>query len=159
MKGINFFIQVFAIIKIGAGFLSVMEVVAGELPKAPSLKVLRVAVGLHGDKKAEDLGVVATYDVDPENGCIQNFYNRKGEQINSETQTPGWLVEGKNILYSGSFSDLQCRQGIIDIGGSPTEYWAEANRSYFCIGAWDPECGPFGHWYQTCQNRYTCPHQ
>ncbi len=147
MKGKKIIIRVLAIIMIGAGFLSVMEVVAGELPKAPM--VIRADVGFPG-------GGMASYAVNPENGCIQDFYDKDGKIPPTKTK-PGWLVEGKEMVDFGSFSDSQCRQGVIGIGSSPIEYWVYAKPYWFCIGAWDPECGTYGKWYPRCKKPYVCP--
>ena len=158
MKGEKVFICVFAIIVIGAGLLSCMEETAGKFPnvstevtadkspKAPM--VTRAEVGFPG-------GGIITYEVDSGTGCIKNFFYKNGEPIKS--QTPSWLVKGKEILYFGSFNNSQCQQGIIGIGGSPIEFNGIINNIAFCLGAWDPECGRYGHWYQPCQETYTCP--
>lgn len=147
MKGKKFITRVFAIIMIGAGMFSCTEVVAGKLQVAP--RVLKTMVGFPGDG-------MASYAVDPGNGCIQKFFYKNGEQI--KPKWPSWLVEGKKTVDFGSFTDSKCRQGVIGIGGSPTEYWGYAYGSYYCIGAWDPECPPYGRWYQPCLNHYpSCP--
>jgi hypothetical protein len=103
-------------------------------------------------------GGMAAYEVDSKDGCIQIFFYKDGTPI--KPQRPGWLVKDKNFLYIGGFGDLQCQQGIIGIGGSPTEYWGVARGAAYCIGAWDPDCGPYGKWYQPCKEsmeQYHCP--
>lgn len=144
MKGKKFIIRVLAIIMIGAGLLSCMEVTAGELPRAPM--VIRAEISFPG-------GGTAKYSVNPENGCIQDFYDKDGKILPPET-TPGWLVKGKETIDFGSFTNSQCRQGVIGIGGSPIEYWSYANGHWVCIGAWDP-CN--NSWYPRCKDYKTCP--
>lgn len=144
MKGIKFIIGVLAIIMIGAGFLSVMEVVADELPKAPM--VIRADVGFPG-------GGEASYEVNPENGCIKDFYDKKGK-ISKTKLPPPWLKRGRKTFDLGSLSNSQCRQGVIGIGSSPIEYWSYVNGHWVCIGAWDP-CN--GRWYPRCTGYVPCP--
>jgi hypothetical protein len=144
MKGKKSIIRVLTIVMIGAGLLSCMEVTAGELPKAPM--VIRAEVGFPG-------GGMAKYAVNPKNGCIEDFYDKDGKILPLKT-TPGWLDKGKETVDFGSFTDSQCRQGVIGIGGSPIEYWGYANGHWFCIGAWDPDCPK---WTPRCNKPYTCP--
>jgi hypothetical protein len=138
MKGIKFILPVLAIIMIGAGFLSCMEVIAGESTNAPT--VIRNEIGFRG-------GGMASYTVNPKNGCIQDFYDKDGKIIPIK-KPPRWLAEGKETVDFGSFSDSQCRQGVIAIGGSPIEYWGYVNGIWTCIGAWDPSNG---RWYPRCK--------
>ena len=139
-------VVIIAVVMIGAGLLSV-TVWAGGKPKLGP-KVLKIVnwVGFPGDGKV-------SYEVDPANGCIQNFYYANGKPI--MPKQPGWLREGKQTADFGSFTDSQCRQGVIGIGGSPIEYWGYANGSYYCIGAYDQACPA---WYQPCRDSYpSCP--
>lgn len=146
MEKKKFIIWVFAIMFISAGILSVTAIAGSKTEFVP--RVLKVVkwVGFPGDGKA-------SYEVDSENGCIQNFFYKNGKPI--KPKQPGWLREGKKTVDFGSFTDSQCRQGVISIGGSPIEFWGYANGSYFCIGAWDPACPA---WYQPCRDKYpSCP--
>jgi hypothetical protein len=142
MEGKKCIIRVFATIMIGAGFLSVMVGAADKPQLGP--RVLKVVkwVSFPGDGKV-------SYEVDPKNGCIQKFFYENGKQIPPER--PGWLREGKKTVDFGSFTDSQCRQGVIAIGSSPIEYWGYANGYYYCIGAYDPACPA---WYQPCRDQY-----
>jgi hypothetical protein len=160
MKGLKFMTPVFAIIMIVAGLISCMEVKAGEMKKPPSLKVLKFPIGFQGNTYAESLGEVVSYDVDPTTGCIKNFYDKKGNLIKPKKEPPKWLVKGKETHYFGSTGDLQCQQGIIGVGGSPTEYYGHVEGHFICLFAWDPECLPYGAFYQPCleEGQYpTCP--
>lgn len=146
MKGKKFIIRVLAIIMIGTGFLSVQKVVAGELskPQPPTAKWVEVAFSGGGTAK---------YKVNPSNGCIDKFIDREGD-IPEAKKPPDWLVPGSKMVDFGSFSNPQCREGVIAIGGSPIEYWAYANGSWFCVGAFDP-CN--GRWYPRCTGYEPCP--
>lgn len=155
MKG-KIIILMLAVFMFGAGFLSIMEVVAGELPKVPSLKVLNVSIGYQVNEKPEKQVEVFSYEVDPVTGCIQNIKDKEGI-IPRTTKPPSWLVKGKEILYSGIINGLQCQQSIIGIGSSPIEYWVHGNGYNICVGAWDPECGEHGKWHPRCNKPYVCP--
>ena len=135
-----------ASIIIVTGFLS-FSIDAAEKPQL-SPKVFRVVNWISFPGKGK-----ASYEVDPVKGCIQNFYYENGKLI--KPKRPGWLREGKKTVDFGSFTDSQCRQGVIGIGGSPIEYWGYANGYYYCIGAYDPACPA---WYQPCRDQYpSCP--
>jgi len=158
MKGTRFNLLMLAVILSATVLLPVSTVAAGDLPAVPNLKVVRVSLGFHGDDKLEEIGVVASYDVDPATGCIQNFYDKADKRIYEEKEPPEWAAKGKDIVYFASPSELHCRQSIIGVKGSPIEYWGYANAHYFCLGAWDSECLPFGKWYQPCRPIYPeCP--
>ena len=73
MKGFKFIASVFTLIMIVVGFISCMEVKAGETQKVPTPMVLKTSIGLHGNIKAKDLGEVISYDADPETGCIKKL--------------------------------------------------------------------------------------
>ena len=120
-------------------------------------RVSKVEIDFFGKGKA-------SYDINPTTGCIQNFYYgevTERERIPIDEKKPPFpgLVENKKTVDFGSFTDAQCRQGVISITGSPTEYWGYANGRYYCIGAWDPECPNGGHWFQPCKpdHDYKCP--
>jgi len=151
MEGKKFIIRVFAVIMIGAGFLSVTVFAASKPQLVPKVGKVVKWVSFPGDGNV-------SYEVDPENGCIQKFFYEDGSQI-KPTKRPSWLREKKETVDFGSFTDSQCRQGVIAIEGTPIEYWGYANGWWYCIGAWDSECGDYGHWYQSCQDPYTCPHK
>ena len=143
MKGIKFIIGILAIIMIGAGFLSVMEVVADEKSKVPT--VIRAEVEFPGGKRA-------WYTVNKKNGCIENWSDTKGI-IPEAKAPPPWLKPKKEIVDFGSFSNPQCRQGVIGIKGTPIEYWSYVNGHWVCIGAWDPACN---RWYPRCTGYEPC---
>ena len=143
MKGIKFIIGILAIIMIGAGFLSVMEVVADEKPKAPI--VIRAEVEFPGEGKA-------WYTVNPKNGCIMDWSDKKGKILEAKLPPP-WLKPNKKTIDFGSFTNSQCRQGVIGIEGTPIEYWSYANGRWVCIGAYDP-CN--GNWYPRCTGYVPC---
>jgi hypothetical protein len=146
MRGKKLITRGLAIIMIGAGFLPVMEVAADEFPKVPSPTILKAYIGFLGDKEPK-----ASYDVDPETGCIQNFYDKGGKSI-PKTKTPAWLVEGKETLDFGNFSNSQCRQGFIGVGSCPYEHWVYlGSGDYACLWAWDYIRFKF---YQPCQRSY-----
>lgn len=149
MEGKKSIIRVFAIIIIGAGFLSVTIFAANKTCSAAEFRTL---IGFPGGGKA-------SYDVGP-HGCIQKFYYEtdkhkgiyKGKPIPSKR--PSWLKEDREWVEFGSFTDIRCRQGYIGIRikkGTPTEYWGWANGYYYCIGAYDPSCPA---WYQPCRDTY-----
>jgi len=148
MKGKKFIILVLAIIMIGTGFLSVQEVVATDLSKPRPPTASWVEVEFPGEGMAK-------YKVNPESGCIDKFIDSKGV-IPAARKPPHWLVPGKKTFDLGSFSNPQCREGVIAIGGSPIEYWFYCNGSWFCIGAFDP-CNQ--KWYPRCINYEPCPRQ
>ena len=159
MKGTRFNLMMMLVLIMSAMvLLPVIKAAAGDLPATPNLRVVRVSLGFHGDQMLEKLGVVAFYNVDPVTGCIQHFYDQTNKEIEEEKEPPDWVTKGKNIVYFTSPSDLQCRQSIIAVKGSPIEIKAYVNGHYYCIGAWDSECPPFGKWYQPCQPSYPqCP--
>jgi len=159
MKGTRFnLLSMLVLIMSAMVLLPVIKAAAGDLPATPNLRVVRVSLGFYGDEKLEALGVAASYDVDPATGCIQNFYDKEDNRIDEDKKPPDWVAEGKDVVYFTSPSDLQCRQSIIAVKGSPIEIIFYANGHYYCIGAWDPECPPVGKWYQPCQPSYpTCP--
>jgi len=148
MKGKKFIIWVLAIIMIGAGFFSSMEVVAEELPEAPFVTKAKVEVKFPG-------GAYATYTLNDKNGCIQDISDREGK-IPWKTGKPDWQVKaGIEKIYTSDLinlpNNLQCRQGtgIIGIGSSPIEYYSyDSNGNYICVGAWD-SCN--SKWYDRCQ--------
>jgi len=146
MKGKKLIIWMLAIIMIGAGLLSVMEVAADQSQKPPSLKVLKIRkyVGFPGDTEAK-----ASYDVDPETGCILNFFDKEGKPIKSTS--PSWLGKDKVTWYLGSLNDSQCQQGLIAIGSCPVEFWGWKDGSYYCKFAWDYINYRF---YQPCSTSY-----
>ena len=93
----------------------------------------------------------------PNKGCIQKFYyadedgNPAGE---IPPGTPGWLKADRTTVDFGNLNTPLCREGVIAVKGSPTEYWGYANGSYYCIGAYDPV---FPAWYQPCRDVYPVP--
>ena len=155
MKGKGFIIPVVAIIMIGAGLFSCVEAKAGRITNATMvaraeapLVVREAYLGIPVEKNGKiEFQPAGSYVVDPATGCINIVKNIKGMEVKGNDM-PRWLDKERKTLDFGSFSNSQCRQGVIGLSGSPTEYWVYANGSYFCIGAWDSACG---HWYPECK--------
>ena len=159
MKGTRWnLLKMLVVIMSATALLPVIKAAADDQPATPILKIVRVSLGFPDDEKLSQLGVVASYDVDPGTGCIKNFYDKANNRIYEEKEPPDWVTKGKDIVYFSSPSDLQCRQSFIAVKGSPIEIKGYINGHYYCIGAWDSECRPDGKWYQPCRSSYpTCP--
>jgi len=154
MKGEKLVIWVFAIMIIGAGFLSA-SVFADSKSKPDNVpRVINlINISFPG-------GGMASYEVDPRDGSIRNFRGADGRPINPSPARPHWLKANKEWVSLGSFTDQQCQPSFIAIQvtqGTPIEYWTwSPPNHYYCIGAYDADCDPPA-WYQPCQETYTCP--
>jgi hypothetical protein len=145
MERKRFFMRMFAITMIGAGFLSFTVGAESRSQHAPTIQKVVKWVSFPGDGKA-------FYEVNSRDGCIEKFFYKNGDQISS-VEKPHWFMTEKKAVDFGSFTDTECRQGVIAIGNTPIEYWGYANGWWYCIGAYDGACSPPA-WYQPCRDSY-----
>lgn len=163
MKGIKYLVAVIALLLITAGFISCREVKTGNSPKVEVetlSKKLPFAPIIKDSFIFFPGGGRGSFEIDRETGCISGFFNKDSKPIEGDA-TPIWLTKGKTIYDIRSFNNSPCSQGLISIQGSPIEYDGVRNGKAFCFGAWDPECGTNGHWYDKCVKEgeeYRCPH-
>jgi hypothetical protein len=150
MKGKKLFIPVFAVMMIGAGFLSV-TVFADSKSKPENVPTVinLIRISFPG-------GGAASYEVDPRDSSIRNFFRADGAPINPLAR-PHWLKANKEWVGIGCFTDPQCQPSYVAIQvreGTPIEYWSwTPPNNYYCIGAYDAACEP-ARWYQPCRDNY-----
>jgi hypothetical protein len=117
-------------------------------PKSPQIS--RAELAFPGGGKA-------WYVTNEDTGCIEYFYfiNEKKENQTIEPRNPAWIANERKMFDFGSFTNSQCREGVIAVSSCPIEYFGVAHGQIYCIGAWD---WAHGKWYQPCQPSYPpCP--